>query len=84
MTVAGRVLDPDGKPVQGAVVDLVARRRSPRVGTSDEGDDHALLGQGRTDGEGRYRLDAPRTASTRVFEVHAVAAARGTASAGPS
>ena len=27
MTVAGRVLDPDGKPVNGAVVDLVARPR---------------------------------------------------------
>ena len=32
MTVAGRVLDPDGKPVAGAVVDLVARPRAPWVG----------------------------------------------------
>ncbi len=63
MTVAGRVLDPAGKPVAGAAVDLVARRRTPRVGTSDEGDDYALLAQGRTDADGRYRLDAPRTAS---------------------
>ena len=35
MTVAGRVLDPDGKPVEGAVVDLIARPRSPWVGASE-------------------------------------------------
>ncbi len=29
MTVAGRILDPDGKPVQGAAVDLIARPRAP-------------------------------------------------------
>jgi RNA polymerase sigma factor (sigma-70 family) len=77
MTVTGRVFGPDGKPVTGADVDLVAWRRTPRVGTSDEGDDHALLAQGRTDTDGRYRLDAPRTASTRVFQVYALAAAPG-------
>ena len=69
MTVAGRVLDPDGKPVKGAVVDLVARPRSPWVGASDEIDQHTLLGQGQSDGDGRFQLDSPRTASTRVFEV---------------
>ncbi len=77
MTVAGRVLDPDGKPVEGAVVDLVARPRSPRVGASDDIDRHDLLGQGQSDGDGRFQLDSPRTASTRVFEVYAVAAAPG-------
>ncbi len=77
MTVAGRVLDPDGKPVKGAVVDLVTRPRSPRVGASDDIDQHDLLGQGQSDGDGRFQLDSPRTASTRVFEVFAVAAAPG-------
>jgi protocatechuate 3,4-dioxygenase beta subunit len=77
MTVAGRVLDPDGKPVKGAVVDVVARPRSPWVGASDETDPRTLLGQGQTDGDGRFQLDTPRTASTRVFEVYAIAAAPG-------
>ena len=77
MMVAGRVLDPDGKPVKGAVVDLVTRPRSPRVGASDEIDQHALLAQAQADAEGRFQLDSPRTASTRVFEVFAVAAAPG-------
>ena len=77
MTVVGRVLGPDGKPVAGAVVDLVARPRSPWVGASEELDHHTLLGTGQSDGDGRFRLDSPRTASTRVFEVTAIAAAPG-------
>jgi RNA polymerase sigma factor (sigma-70 family) len=77
MTVAGRVLDPDGKPVKGAAVELVARPRLPWVGASDEIDQHTLLGQGQSDGDGRFQLDSPRTASTRVFEVTAIAAAPG-------
>ena len=86
MTVAGRVLDPDGKPVQGAVVDLVdpaslavGRRRATSI------DLHTLLGQGQSGGDGRFQLDAARTASIRVFEVYAIGQPRpATASAGPS
>jgi RNA polymerase sigma factor (sigma-70 family) len=77
MTVTGRVLDPDGKAIKGAVVDLITRPRSPWVGASDELDPRTLLAQGQTDGGGRFELDSPRTASTRVFEVFAVAAAPG-------
>ena len=77
MTVAGRVLGPDGKPIKGAVVDLVARPRLPWVGASDESNNHTLLGQGQSDSDGRFQLDSPRTASTRVFEVTAIAAAPG-------
>jgi RNA polymerase sigma factor (sigma-70 family) len=76
MTVVGRVLDPDGKPVQGAVVDLITRFRTLSVGTDDETKPWlTVLGQGRSDGAGRFRLDAPRTASSRVFSVYALAAA---------
>ena len=77
MTVAGRVLDPDGKPVKGAVVDLVARPRSPWVGASDETDRYNLLGQGESGADGQYRFEAPRTASIRFFEVITLAKAPG-------
>ena len=78
MTVTGRVLDPDGKPVEGAVVDLVAAAPLA-LGRRERGDSTSitLLGQGQSDGDGRFRLDAPRTASIRVFEVYALAAAPG-------
>ncbi len=70
MTVAGRVLDPDGKPVEGAVVDLVAQAPLA-LGRRQRRDRPVhLLGQGESDADGRFRLDAPRTASIRVFEVH--------------
>ena len=77
MTVAGRVLDPDGKPVRDAVVDVIARPRAPMAGDSMELDPRALLGQGRSDADGRFQLDATRTASARVFEVYAIAHAPG-------
>ena len=66
MTVAGRVLDLDGKPVAGAVVDLVTRPRAPWVGAREETGLLTLLGQGQSGGDGRYSLDAPRTASIRA------------------
>ncbi len=77
MTVAGRVLDPAGKPVKGAVVDLLARPRSPWVGSSDTFDNPRLLAQARTDADGRFRFDAPRTSSNRFFEVHLLSIAPG-------
>ncbi len=46
MTVAGRVLDPDGKPVKGAVVELVASARTPWVAASEEIDQHTPAGPG--------------------------------------
>ena len=68
MTVAGRVLDPDGKPVEGAAVDVdraaphALGRRERRDATSTP-----CSARAQTDGDGRFRLDAPRTASTRVL-----------------
>ena len=77
MTVVGRVLDPTGKPMAGAPVDVVARPRVTWVPTRPGRASRVLIGQGRTDADGRFRLDAVRTASTRYFEVDAVAAAPG-------
>jgi hypothetical protein len=77
MTVTGRVLDAAGKAVKGAVVDLVTRPRSPWVAASEDGDERTLLSQAQSDGDGRFQLDSPRTASSRVFEVHVIATAPG-------
>ena len=78
MSVVGRVLDPDGKPFAGAVVDVITRFRAPNVGADDESKPWlTLLGQGRSDGGGRFQLDAVRTATSRVFKVYALAAAPG-------
>ncbi len=64
--------------VKGAIVEAYTRFRTAHVGAGDEAREKlTLLGQGRSDGEGRYRLDAPRTKSDRVFQVSAVAAAPG-------
>jgi RNA polymerase sigma factor (sigma-70 family) len=77
MFVVGRVVDPDGKPVPGAVVEVFTRYRTPKGAGDEAKHGDTLLGQGRSDGEGRYRLDAIRTASTLVYVVHALAAAPG-------
>jgi hypothetical protein len=78
MTAIGRVLDPDSRPVAGASVDLMTRFRSVNVGAGDEARDRlTLLGQGRSEADGQFRLDATRTASARVFRVYALAAAPG-------
>jgi hypothetical protein len=77
MTVAGRVLRPGGRPVVGVPVDVVGRPREPWVATSINADSHVLIGHGETDADGRFRVDAARTASGRFFEVDAVAAASG-------
>ena len=69
MTVAGRVLDPDGKPIPNADVDVVSRTRAPVTVASLDLYPHALLGQGRSGADGRFRFDADRTASTRVYAI---------------
>ena len=51
----------------------LARPRSPWVGASEDADRFTLLGKVQSDGDGRFQLEAPRTASTRVFERLALA-----------
>jgi len=66
MAVAGRVLDPDGKPVPNAAVMVYAQ---PKL--LHQGNDFPLvagplvLGQDRSDGSGRFQIDALRTGSSR-------------------
>ncbi len=77
MFVVGRVLDPRGNPVPGAAVMVQAR------GTTSGRVPLMLrfkpirLGGGRTDGSGRFRVDAPRTSSIRHDEFLAIAMAPG-------
>jgi RNA polymerase sigma factor (sigma-70 family) len=77
MFVVGRVLDPDGKPVSNAMTMVIARNKalghSPalwRFQAIPIGDAHA-------DQFGRFRLDAPRTASAGYDLLAAVAIAPG-------
>jgi protocatechuate 3,4-dioxygenase beta subunit len=77
MTATGRVLDPDGKPVKGAFVDVIGGLRTPWVGASEDVNRFTVLGQAESDADGRFRFDAPRTTSSRVPEILAIAAAPG-------
>jgi RNA polymerase sigma factor (sigma-70 family) len=71
MTVVGRVLDPAGKPVVHATVELVGRPR--RVITRGNWlGSLVLVGRGETDSDGRFRLDALRTSSVRFFFLYAL------------
>ena len=58
MTVTGRVLGPDGKPAAGVPVDIIAAPRTPEAATDVEPDAFVVLGQGSTDGDGRFRIEA--------------------------
>jgi RNA polymerase sigma factor (sigma-70 family) len=77
MTVAGRVLDPGGNPVPGASVMVHARSvalgRAPYLARRRS----ISLANAHTDGSGRFRIDAPRTSSTRHEEFVAMAMAPG-------
>jgi RNA polymerase sigma factor (sigma-70 family) len=77
MTVGGRVLGADGKPLAGAVVAVVGRARRQYRSGDPKADRVVLLGTGRTDAAGRCQFTARRTASARFWEVWAVAAAPG-------
>jgi hypothetical protein len=77
MTVTGTVLDPDGKPVKNAVVDVLGVPRDVWVGASIDEGSGAILSQGVTDVDGRFRLEAPRTSSARYYNVLVLAGSKG-------
>ena len=76
MTVSGRVLDPDGKPVANADVVIVGRRKLAALNARSEGQ-HEALGHTTTDAQGRFRLDVQRTSSLTHYESYAFALAPG-------
>jgi hypothetical protein len=81
MNVNGVVVGPDGKPVAGAQVSVVAaRRRQP--GELNSGiSTMQLLGDGRADEQGNFRLSVPQTSADH-FRLTTVAAAPGCALSG--
>ena len=80
MFVAGRVLDPRGKPVPGATVMLHARNFNRPLPTIPGVLRNRLLplGDARTNASGQFRIEAPRTSSFQYFgDLCAVAHAPG-------
>ena len=77
MFVVGRVLDPQGKPVPNASVMVYARSMIFRPATSAERSYPKELGRASSDVSGRFRVDVPRTSSSRHDEFGAVALAPG-------
>jgi len=64
MFVTGRVVDPQGKPVPNAAVMVYTRLPfEPPIGSRRQGP--LAISQTRCDGSGRFRIDAPRTSSSR-------------------
>jgi hypothetical protein len=77
MFVVGRVLDPKGKPVPSAKVLAYARDLAPGPLPNVESSGHIPLGDASSDGSGRFRIDAPRTSSSRYEAFGAIALAPG-------
>jgi protocatechuate 3,4-dioxygenase beta subunit len=77
MFVTGRVLGPQGKPVPNAAV-MIHVRNYGRAVSSQSRLKLTPIGNARTDGPGRFRIDAPRTSSWRFDDdLGAVAMAPG-------
>ena len=77
MTVGGRVLDPQGKPLPNASVMIYgASKRGGDVIRSGSSAP-AALGEARCDGSGSFRLDMPRISSATHHMVGAAALAPG-------
>jgi protocatechuate 3,4-dioxygenase beta subunit len=77
MFVVGRVLDHRGNRVPGATVMVYAHELTPRRAPFVSTYKLIPLGDARADDSGRFRIDAPRTSSTRYEDFGAVAIAPG-------
>ena len=77
MFVVGRVLDPEGKPVPSATVMVHARILRPGPPPYRSLMIQVPLADVRADDSGRFRIDAPRTSSSRHDGFGAIALAPG-------
>ncbi len=77
MFVTGRVLDPQGKPVARASIEIVGRPRRPVLDSDEISDRFVYMGHSATDSDGRFQLDAARSSSIGFFAAYALAAAPG-------
>lgn len=76
--VSGRVVDPDGKPIPGARVDVIAVNRR-RAGDVDVYRRFTRLGSGTSRADGTFGFDVPRTSSSRIEQLFVMAVAPGRA-----
>jgi beta-lactamase regulating signal transducer with metallopeptidase domain len=78
MTLAGRVLDPAGKPVPDSDVMVIVRPKYSNRPWLEQ----AVMGvttpyEGRCDGSGQFRIEVPRTTSARDYDLFITAMAAG-------
>jgi hypothetical protein len=69
MLVVGRVLDPKGKPVPGATIAVYARSFAHGRAPYRSGRGQVPIGDARANVSGRFRIDAPRTSSSRQSDI---------------
>jgi RNA polymerase sigma factor (sigma-70 family) len=77
MSVAGRVLDVDGKPLAGAGVAIVGEPKVPYKGGELSEGGPRVLGVTKADANGRFGLDVARTSVLQFKSVMAVAGGSG-------
>jgi RNA polymerase sigma factor (sigma-70 family) len=77
MFVVGRVLDPQGKPVPGAMVMVSARKKVGLGAAERERGVSSAIAHANANAFGQFQLESPRTSSTRNDEFMAVALAPG-------